>query len=124
MLKTKVLALAASCMVCTLSLTQIASASDRVAQVDVAQMAAAERSFYYPQRMNQYGRTDYIFIDATNGTQFCKEEGYNNSVGGSILCGEDESSYITFDWYQQQWVSKSTGSKNQCYPLYRTITCR
>ena len=83
-----------------------------------------EKTFYYPKRHNQYGRLDYIFINATNGTQFCKEEGYRNATGGSILCGEDESSYTDFDWYAQAWKSKATGSKNQCYPLYRTITCQ
>lgn len=86
--------------------------------------AAVSRTFYYPKRANQYGQIDYIFINATNGTQFCKEEGYYNAIGGSILCGEDESSYTNFDWYLQSWKSKSTGSKNQCYPLYRTITCQ
>lgn len=81
------------------------------------------RSFYYPKRPNQYGQLDYIFINATNGTKFCEEEGYADAIGGSIGCGEDESSYVTFDWYAQQWKSQSTGSKNQCYPMYRTITC-
>ncbi len=86
--------------------------------------AAVSKTFYYPKRHNQYGQLDYLFINATNGTQFCKEEGYRNAIGGSILCGEDESSYTNFDWYAQTWKSKSTGSKNQCYPLYRSITCR
>jgi len=86
--------------------------------------AAAAKTFYYPKRPNQYGRLDYIFIEAKNGTQFCKEEGYRNATGGSIYCGEDESTYVEFDWYSQSWKSKSTGSKNQCYPLYRSITCQ
>ncbi|MCW8875576.1 MAG: hypothetical protein OQJ89_06025 [Kangiellaceae bacterium] len=86
--------------------------------------AAVARTFYYPKRANQYGQVDYIFINATNGTQFCKEQGYYNATAGSILCGEDESSYTNFDWYSQSWKAKSTGSKNQCYPLYRTITCK
>jgi len=87
-------------------------------------LTLTSKTFYYPKRPNQYGQMDYIFIDATNGTQFCQEEGYRNAIGGSILCGEDESSYITFDWYQKNWVAKNTGSKNQCYPLYRSITCQ
>lgn len=86
--------------------------------------AAVAKTFYYPKRPNQYGQLDYIFIEAKNGTQFCKEEGYRNATGGSIYCGEDESTYVEFDWYSQTWKSKSTGSKNQCYPLYRSITCK
>lgn len=88
------------------------------------QAMARSKTFYYPKRLTQYGQLEYIFINATNGTEFCEEEGYSDATGGSILCGEDESSYSNFNWWNQQWEAKSTGSKNQCYPLYRSITCR
>ncbi|MCO7223438.1 hypothetical protein [Pleionea sp. CnH1-48] len=102
--------------------------ADKVIELDKAHGIEAvqpySRSYYYPKRMNQYGQVDYIFITALNGNQFCEEEGYNEMIGGSIYCGEDESSYTTYDWYQRRWESLGTGSKNQCYPLFRTITCR
>ncbi|GAA4346920.1 hypothetical protein [Kangiella taiwanensis] len=116
-----------SIAVATAVLATSASANQTPAEIEQAdsRMTASQdyRSFYYPKRPNQYGQLDYIFINATNGTQFCEEEGYRDAIGGSIGCGEDESSYVTYDWYQQRWESQSTGSKNQCYPVYRTITC-
>lgn len=100
--------------------------SENIEMKDIAAMEAMARSrtFYYPKRYTQYGQLEYIFINAANGTQFCEEEGYSDAIGGSILCGEDESSYSNYNWYAQQWQAQSTGSKNQCYPLYRSITCR
>lgn len=116
-----------SIAVATAVLATSAPANQTPAEIEQAdsRMTASQdyRSFYYPKRPNQYGQLDYIFINATNGTQFCEEEGYRDAIGGSIGCGEDESSYVTYDWYQQRWESQSTGSKNQCYPVYRTITC-
>lgn len=86
---------------------------------------AAEITYSYPKRQNNYGQWDYIFVTATNGSQYCKEVKGGNSrmVDGEMFCGEDESSYNEYNWYQGQWVSKSTGSKNQCYPLLKKVTC-
>ena len=81
--------------------------------------AGADEIFWNPKRLNEY-----IFITATNGDKFCEEEGYGEMSGGTILCGEDEASYVTYDWYSRQWVYDDTGSKNQCYPLFRAIYCR
>jgi hypothetical protein len=81
--------------------------------------AGADEIFWYPQRLNEY-----IFITATNGDKFCEEEGYGEMSGGTILCGEDEASYADYNWYSQRWEMKATGSKNQCYPLLRSIYCR
>lgn len=86
---------------------------------------AAETTYSNPKRANNYGYTKSIFVTATNGSQFCKEIKGGNSrmVNAEMKCGEDESSYVEFDWGTQQWKSKSTGSKNQCYPLFEKITC-
>ena len=54
-----------------------------------------------------------------------------NSVKSEVIsekslaaqCGEDEYEYAEYDWYGSAWVSKNTGSKNQCYPLYASIKC-
>ncbi|MCF7499722.1 MULTISPECIES: hypothetical protein [unclassified Pseudoalteromonas] len=65
-----------------------------------------------------------FFVGSLSGNQFCKEQGHKEEVtGSSVKCGEDESSYAEYDWYDSAWVSKSTGSKNQCYPLYASIKC-
>ena len=123
-MKTLKIALLAAASLATTQLVANESVKPAEEMNKIETQAAVAKTFYYPKRANQYGQLDYIFINATNGTQFCKEEGYYNATGGSILCGEDESSYTNFDWYSQSWKSKSTGSKNQCYPMYRSITCR
>lgn len=82
-------------------------------------VAGASEAFWYPQRLGEY-----IFITATNGDKFCEEEGYGEMYYGHILCGEDEASYVTYNWYSSQWEYDDTGSKNQCYPLFRSIYCR
>ena len=84
---------------------------------------AGTETFHLPKRENQHGYNKLIFINATNGNEFCEEEGYNKLIGGSIYCGEDESYYVTYNWSQQRWISKATGSKNQCYPLYASMIC-
>ncbi|WP_462174415.1 hypothetical protein [Pseudoalteromonas xiamenensis] len=80
---------------------------------------------YYGPKVWVNGNLRSFFVNPTNGNQFCEERGHNQEVSGStILCGEDESSYATYDWYGKAWTSSSTGSKNQCYQLYATIKCQ
>ncbi|GAA0368936.1 hypothetical protein GCM10009092_36490 [Bowmanella denitrificans] len=89
--------------------------------------AAEQVTYKYPTKAasgSSYAK--YIFVSATNGTQFCKEMRGNSNdriVAGEMLCGEDESSYAEFDPVSQTWQVKSTGSKNQCYPVFKEITC-
>ena len=92
----------------------------------VSATAFASTTYHYPKSTNQYNQQDYIFVNATNGTQFCKEKKGSQSriIDGEMFCGEDESSYNEFDWSSQSWYSKSTGSKNQCYPIFKEITCQ
>ena len=97
--------------------------SQSATQEQTASALAISQTFYYPRRTNQYGNSDLFFLNTTNGNQFCKEMGYRSMTSGSLTCGEDESEYNNYDWYQQRWVSKSTGSKNQCYALFQQITC-
>ena len=85
--------------------------------------ASAAQTFYMPKRANQYGTLKLIFIDYRNGEEFCEEEGYSHAIGGTVYCGEDESSYVSFDWGTQSWRSKSTGSANGCWPMWASITC-
>ncbi len=84
--------------------------------------------YHAPMAKNQYGGWRQIFVSSTNGTQFCRALGHRarntSGDGGEITCGEDESSYVEYDFYARRWVSKSTGSANQCYPLYKTIECK
>ncbi|MBB1387329.1 hypothetical protein H5119_17625 [Pseudoalteromonas sp. SG45-5] len=80
---------------------------------------------YYSPKVWINGRLEQFFVGSTNGNQFCEERGHNQEISGStITCGEDESAYGDFDWYNQSWGMKSTGSKNQCYQLYATIKCQ
>lgn len=91
-----------------------------------ANVFAAETTYSYPKTTNQYGQLKYIFVSATNGSGFCEEKkGYpSRIIAGEMFCGEDESSYNEFDWNTKTWISKSTGSKNQCYPIFKQITCK
>ncbi len=84
--------------------------------------------YHAPMAKTQFGTFKEIFVDATNGTQFCRTLGHQarntSGDGGEITCGEDESSFARYDFYGRQWVTQSTGSANQCYPLYKTIECK
>ncbi len=78
--------------------------------------------FIWPKRANQYGQQDEIWKTTTNGNRFCQEEGYASMASYTVGCGEDESSYVTFDG--TRWVAQSSGSKNQCYDIFSSITCQ
>ncbi|NOU52201.1 hypothetical protein HG263_16855 [Pseudoalteromonas sp. JBTF-M23] len=80
---------------------------------------------YYNPRVWVGSYLDNFFVNYLNGNQFCRERGHREEADGStIKCGEDESSYAEYNWYAKSWENKSTGSKNQCYPLYATIKCQ
>lgn len=80
---------------------------------------------YYTPQVYINGRLQRIWIDFTNGTQFCRQNGHSNQVdGGTIYCGEDEDSFADYDWYAGKWIFQDSGSANQCYPLFSTIKCR
>lgn len=84
--------------------------------------------YHQPMAKNQFGQFKEIFISAINGTQFCRAMGHRarntSGDGGEIACGEDESSFAEYDFYGRRWVSRASGSANQCYPLYKTIECK
>lgn len=90
-------------------------------------MAAEQVTYKYPTKQDAVnGQSSYIFLTQDNGAQFCKEARSNindRMVSAEMLCGEDESAYIEFNRNTLQWRLKMTGSKNQCYPLYKEITC-
>jgi hypothetical protein len=90
-----------------------------------AQAFAAETTHNYPKTVNQYSQSKYIFVSSTNGSGFCSltKGGNSRMVAAEMFCGEDESTYNEFDWYSKTWNAKSTGSKNQCYPIFKQITC-
>ena len=90
--------------------------------------AAGTYIYHNPQAKNQYGYYKNIFINYTSGTQYCRALGHTarntEGNGGQIMCGEDESSYVEYNFSNGRWESRSTGSANQCYPLYQTIECK
>jgi len=98
--------------------------------IDAGSYLRAGTTYIYhnPKAVTQYGASKQILVSATSGTNFCRAMGHSarntSGDGGEIECGEDESSYAEYDWYQSRWVSRSTGSANQCYPLYKTIECK
>lgn len=90
-------------------------------------MAAQQVTYKYPTKPDAVnGQEAAIFLTTENGAQFCKEaRGVNSDrmVAAEMVCGEDESAYIEFNRSTLQWRLKATGSKNQCYPLFKEITC-
>lgn len=90
-------------------------------------MAAEQVTYKYPTKQDAVnGQEAAIFLTTENGAQFCKEaRGVNSDrmVSAEMVCGEDESAYIEFNRSTLQWRLKATGSKNQCYPLFKEITC-
>ncbi|WP_405630273.1 hypothetical protein [Pseudoalteromonas sp. Ld20] len=105
------------------SLTSFASSTTSIEQKLGATRRSSTVIYNNPTvRVNNSYRN--MFVGSLTGNQFCKERGHKQEVTGStIKCGEDESAYANYDWYDSQWVLKSTGSKNQCYPLYASIKC-
>lgn len=92
-----------------------------------AAMAAEQVTYKYPTKQDAVnGQQAAIFLTTDNGTQYCKEArgvSSDRMVAAEMFCGEDESAYIEFNSSTQLWQLKSTGSKNQCYPLFKEITC-
>lgn len=103
--------------------TSFASSTTSVEHVTGSTTRLSTATYFNPTvRVNNSYRN--FFVGSLSGNQFCKEQGYKKEVTGStVKCGEDESSYAQYDWYDSAWTSKSTGSKNQCYPLYASIKC-
>ena len=85
--------------------------------------ATSSATFTDPTVMTINGSEESFFVNATNGEYFCEGFGFNSMSGGTIQCGEDESAYANYNWYNKVWEYEDTGSKNQCYPLFKTITC-
>ena len=84
--------------------------------------------YHAPQARLSNGTYRDIFVNATNGSQFCRALGHaarnTEGDGGSITCGEDESAYANYNFFGGRWDSTGTGGSNQCYPLYKTIVCK
>ncbi|WP_086931685.1 hypothetical protein [Agarilytica rhodophyticola] len=89
--------------------------------------ASSVRTYNLPQASIPGSGNEYIFVTATNGSGFCVAQTGNTRdriVDGQMMCGEDESSYAAYDFSSRTFFRQSTGSKNQCYPIFRSITCR
>lgn len=102
---------------------------DELAEVSVAETqseytAAAGTTFYNPRGVTANGTSAQIWIVAGNGFAFCRQRGYRTMSNYTGTCGEDESSYLDHVFSSNQWVFRSSGSKNGCYPLFASITCR
>ncbi len=78
--------------------------------------------FLNPTRDNQYGTEMEIWATQTNGNQLCREIGYTSMSWYENGCGEDESSFL--EYRNGDWMSKSSGSANQCYPIFSKVVCR
>ena len=79
------------------------------------------QTFNAPRRRNQFNTSLRIWTSTINGNQFCQEEGFDRMAAYSTGCGEDESSYV--DYTDGNWNSRSSGSKNQCYDIFSSVTC-
>ena len=65
-----------------------------------------------------------------NANAYCRLLGFNYAHGKNQGgCGEDESSYLSYDKTKNEWRFRSSGSRNnppgQClYPLLGSVECR
>jgi len=94
-----------------------------IAAVSAQSFATSSATFNHPTVMTTSGSSSAFFVNATNGEYFCEGFGFEQMTSGTIKCGEDESSYANFNWNDKAWEYEDTGSKNQCYPLFASITC-
>ena len=85
--------------------------------------ATSSATFNEPTVMTSHGYDKAMHLTTLNGRKFCESFGFSEVTGGTIACGEDESSYADYDWATSTWNLTDTGSKNQCYVLFESITC-
>lgn len=57
-----------------------------------------------------------------NAAQFCVDSGYLGADSWTMGCGGDEDTFNKFNGYE--WVERDSGSKNRCYDIIDTVTCK
>ncbi|TMP39555.1 hypothetical protein [Pseudoalteromonas rubra] len=63
-----------------------------------------------------------VWASAYNAYGYCHVNGFDDAIGFTTKCGEDESTFARYAG-GTKWVQKDSGSKNQCYALLETVTC-
>ena len=101
----------------------MAKSTALLALLGTAGAAQADVTFYNVTA-SYLGYEREIWLTAANGFAYCDARGYNMMVAFTGSCGEDESSYLDHVFETKTWIPRSSGTRNGCYPLYSSITCR
>lgn len=82
------------------------------------------KKFNNPTRWNEvnHNAAHKIWMTDASGHQFCQENGYKIMADYLIGCGEDETSFVKFS-SDLGWYVKESGTTNQCYSIFESITC-
>lgn len=63
-----------------------------------------------------------IWAGAYNAYGYCYMKGFDDALTYTTTCGEDEMSFAEYKG-GNKWSTRSSGSKNQCYPILDSVTC-
>ncbi|AKQ66108.1 hypothetical protein A176_003020 [Myxococcus hansupus] len=102
---------------------KMAKSTALLALLGTAGVAQADATFYNVTA-NYQGYEREIWLTAANGFAYCEARGYRVMVAFTGVCGEDESAYLDHVFGTTTWIPRSSGSRNGCYPLFSSITCR
>lgn len=83
---------------------------------------AREVDFSNVKAVNDYGVSLSIWDGAYNAYGFCRSKGYADAVNFTKTCGEDEMTFLNYS--NGRWSPKESGSKNRCYAILESVTCK
>jgi hypothetical protein len=90
--------------------------------VTITTVEAKEVDFTNVKAVNDYGVSLSIWNGAYNAYGFCRSKGYEDAVKFTKTCGEDEMTFVNYA--NGRWVAKDSGSKNKCYDILESVTCK
>lgn len=73
--------------------------------------------FMDPRYNNSFVNDDWATMN-----KYCELKGYDEAASFQKYCMEDEDDYYKYE--SGRWVSKETGSKNQCYLITASVYCK
>jgi len=108
-----------------LALLSIVAFSGSVnAQVETESFGVWETTYYNVKMPSAPGRNPlHIWDGAWNAYGYCYSKGYDDAASFTTTCGEDERTFVNYAG-GNRWTTRDSGSKNQCYPILDSVTCR
>ena len=93
-----------------------------VAALSSAANAATVTFYDVTQNVPPASNNFSIWAGAYNAYGYCYMKGFDDALTYTTSCGEDEMSFAEYKG-GNKWSTRSSGSKNQCYPILDSVTC-